>query len=463
MIGGGDRSVRFGLRTVGPAFAIANAALTLATIGALAVGAWYVQRTSALTEASTRRMLAVRELRIDLLEYHRASDLPLDADEPAVARERAYRLRMLRLRLESVGPRTAGAVRAYLRERRRSEARQLPLAEVLRSTRRTIDVALSELRRAELASSREHDAVEARTRGLVRAIDTGAIAVAALLAAGWIAFLVGLRRHVTQPILSLHAVAERIRRGDRERAVERGARETAELAQAFNAMTDALARQRDDGLAFVAGFVHELRNPLAGVKAAAQAIGAEDDASVRAHALEMMEDEMERVGRLTDDVLDTLRVEAGHLDLRRSEVDLAALGVEVVRAYAPRSPRHTLVVDAPATVRAFVDPFRVRQLLHNLVDNAIRYSPEGGRVVLAVEEREGAAELRVSDPGIGLEPADLAELFSPFRRRASTVAAGTGLGLSVVKRIVDAHGGAIRVQSTPGAGSTFCVTLPLAA
>lgn len=455
--------MRFGLRTVGPAFAIANAALTLATIGALAVGAWYVQRTSALTEASTRRMLAVRELRIDLLEYHRASDLLLDADEPAVARERAYRLRMLRLRLESVGPRTAGAVRAYLRERRRSEARLLPLAEVLRSTRRTIDVALSELRRAELASSREHDAVEARTRGLVRAIDTGAIAVAALLAAGWIAFLVGLRRHVTQPILSLHAVAERIRRGDRERAVERGARETAELAQAFNAMTDALARQRDDQLAFVAGFVHELRNPLAGVKAAAQAIGAEDDASVRAHGLEMMKEEMDRVGRLTDDVLDTLRVEAGHLELRRSEVDLAALGVEIVRAYAPRSARHTLVVDAPATVRAFVDPLRVRQLLHNLVDNAIRYSPEGGRVVLAVEEREGAAEVRVSDPGIGLGPADLAELFSPFRRRASTVAAGTGLGLSVVKRIVDAHGGAIRVQSTPGAGSTFCVTLPLAA
>ncbi|MCZ7682657.1 MAG: HAMP domain-containing histidine kinase [Sandaracinaceae bacterium] len=228
-------------------------------------------------------------------------------------------------------------------------------------------------------------------------------------------------------------------------------------------MTDALARQRDDQLAFVAGFVHELRNPLAGVKAAAQLIGAEDAASVRAHALEMMEEEMDRVGRLTDDVLDTLRVEAGHLDLRRSEVDLAALAVEIARTYAPRSARHTLVVDAPAAVRAFVDPLRVRQLLHNLVDNAIRYSPEGGRVVLAVEERDGAAEVRVSDPGIGLGPADLAELFSPFRRRASTVAAGTGLGLSVVKRICDAHGGAIRVESTPGAGSTFCVTLPLAA
>ncbi|MCZ7682656.1 MAG: hypothetical protein M5U28_29215 [Sandaracinaceae bacterium] len=206
--------MRFGLRTVGPAFAIANAALTLATIGALAVGAWYVQRTSALTEASTRRMLAARELRIDLLEYHRASNLLLDAEEPAVARERAYRLRMLRLRLESVE--TADRrrrPRLPLRERRRSEARQLPLAEVLRSTRPSIDVALSALRRAERAGSREHDAVEARTRGLVRAINTGAIVAAVLLAAGWVAFLVGLRRHVTQPILSLHAVAERIRRG----------------------------------------------------------------------------------------------------------------------------------------------------------------------------------------------------------------------------------------------------------
>lgn len=456
------RRLRLGLRTVGPAFAIANAALTLATIGALALGVWYVQRKSAVAEVSTRRMMAAHELHLDLLEYHRASDLLLDEDDPAAARERALRHRALRRRLDSVEPLAAEAVKAYLQERRRAEARHLPLAQVLRRTRQSLELALSELRRVELASSRQHDAVEGGVLQLVRTMEASAILVALLLAAAWAAFLAGLRRHVTQPILALHAVAERIRRGEGGRAVERGARETAELAQAFNAMTDALDQQREDQRAFVAGFVHELKNPLAGVRAAAQAIGEEPDPAVRAHALTMMLEEMDRIGRLTGDVLDTLRVEAGHVELRPAEVDLSALGAEIAREHASRAPRHALELRARAPVLARVDPLRVRQLLHNLVDNAVKYSPDGGRVVISVEERDGAAELRVTDHGIGLAPADLADIFSPFRRRAAGVAAGTGLGLSIVKRIVDAHGGTVRVDSALGAGSTFCVSLPLA-
>jgi signal transduction histidine kinase len=162
------------------------------------------------------------------------------------------------------------------------------------------------------------------------------------------------------------------------------------------------------------------------------------------------------------DLLDTTRLEAGQLEMRFAEADLGALAAGVVEGFQDGSPRHRLVAtlpDAPLPVRC--DPERIEQVIGNLITNAIKYSPEGGTIEVSAAARGDRVELAVRDSGVGIPADELAHVFDPFRRVAATrhVAPGAGLGLFVVRRIVEAHGGTIEVDSAPGAGSTFRIGL----
>jgi signal transduction histidine kinase len=129
------------------------------------------------------------------------------------------------------------------------------------------------------------------------------------------------------------------------------------------------------------------------------------------------------------------------------------------------SPDHRLELDLPQEpIHAAFDPLRIGQVLTNLVSNAIKYSPAGGPVRVSLERADGSAVLAVTDRGLGISPEDRAELFQPFRRGASVQDAipGVGLGLAASRKLVQAHGGTIEVESEPGSGSTFRVILPLA-
>jgi signal transduction histidine kinase len=164
------------------------------------------------------------------------------------------------------------------------------------------------------------------------------------------------------------------------------------------------------------------------------------------------------------DLLDTTRIEAGRLELRLQVADARELVRGVAELFAATSPDHhvrVLVPDAGIPVRC--DPVRVEQVITNLVSNAIKYSPAGGEIDLEAAVVGGRAMVRVTDHGIGLDPQERDRIFEPFHRarRAGDLAPGVGLGLSVVKRIVDAHRGAIEVESEPGRGSTFRVYVPL--
>ena len=216
--------------------------------------------------------------------------------------------------------------------------------------------------------------------------------------------------------------------------------------------------QRD----FLAMVTHELRSPLASLKGFAQLLRRRR--TYDEHAVEVILTQATRLERLIGDLLDVSRIEAGQLELRRAPVNL----VEVVHAAAARAQAltrmHAVRVEAPE--RPLVgrwDRGRLEQVLDNLLSNAIKYSPDGGKIVIAVEDRGGDVRVSVSDQGMGLAPDQLGRLFQRFFRTAQARASGAqglGLGLYISKSLVEAHGGRIWAVSEPGRGSTFTFALP---
>ncbi|HEY0706505.1 MAG TPA: HAMP domain-containing sensor histidine kinase, partial [Polyangia bacterium] len=178
------------------------------------------------------------------------------------------------------------------------------------------------------------------------------------------------------------------------------------------------------------------------------------------HATEMVKRQVGRLNRMIGDLLDAARVEAGELELRLEDHDANTIAHEVCELLRDSSADHELVLQTqPRPVPLKCDPLRLEQVLTNLVSNAIKYSPPGSRVVIAVERRERQVGFRVSDEGIGIAPADLPRVFEPFRRTTASrrTSPGVGLGLSVAKRIVDAHGGQLHIDSKVGVGTTVQV------
>jgi signal transduction histidine kinase len=217
---------------------------------------------------------------------------------------------------------------------------------------------------------------------------------------------------------------------------------------------------------FLSAVVHELQTPLAAAKAQAQLalhqLGARRAQGGTAHALRVITQQIDRLGRLVGDLLDVNRLESGALELNPSEFDLAALASEVRERMQPMAGMHPIEVRAshPATVRG--DRDRIDQVISNLVSNAIRYSPGGGPIEVTVEKSGELAHVAVADHGLGV-PKEAQELiFERYGRAHGPELGGLGLGLAISKGIVEQHGGRIWVVSAgrPGEGSTFHVEFP---
>ena len=180
-------------------------------------------------------------------------------------------------------------------------------------------------------------------------------------------------------------------------------------------------------------------------------------------SLALVDRQIERLARLADDLLDATSIEAGELKLTPRACDLAAVARDVIELYARTSPRHELRLSVPAEpVVVVCDPTRVAQVLENLVTNAIKYSPAGGTVDVTLSAGAEEVVISVADSGLGIEPGMAEAIFEPFRRVSPSkdVVPGVGLGLSICRRIVVAHGGRIDVVSELGQGSRFQVHLP---
>ena len=212
---------------------------------------------------------------------------------------------------------------------------------------------------------------------------------------------------------------------------------------------------------FVADASHELRTPLSVIRANAEFLQQEEPGSEE--AAEILA-ETDRLASLVDALLALARGQGGSADERA--VDLGELVTASASAMLPLAGgrKVTLDVDADPGMQVRGNPDQLRQLVLILVDNALRYTPEGGRVTVDAHRVDGSALVAVSDTGIGIDPEALAHVFERFYRAddARTRAfGGAGLGLSIAEQLVTGHGGRISAESTPGRGSTFTVTLPL--
>ena len=205
---------------------------------------------------------------------------------------------------------------------------------------------------------------------------------------------------------------------------------------------------------------HELRNPVTGIRANAQLMRRRARYSER--AVDAIVAQADRLGRLIDDLLLASQIEADRLELRVADTDLAAEARAA--AEAARAERTSLRAEVPPEpLVVLADQQRLRQVLANLLTNAIKYSPDGSEVVLRVTRADGEARMAVIDHGVGIPPEALPHLFDRFFRAegAAARAQGLGLGLYITRRIVEGHGGTIGVESELGRGSTFTVVLPL--
>jgi two-component system phosphate regulon sensor histidine kinase PhoR len=220
---------------------------------------------------------------------------------------------------------------------------------------------------------------------------------------------------------------------------------------------------------FVANVSHELRTPLSAIKLMLETVlVSDDDAEARTLFLPQIAREVERMIRLVEDLLELARSESGSLLLRREIFDLTDVATSVVNTFAQRSTAAGIELELEAPEEVFVDADRHRltQVALNLVDNALRHTPEGGTVTVEIARESETATLRVRDTGRGIPYLDLPHIFERFYvvdRSRSREHAGTGLGLSIARHLVEAHGGTLTAHSMFGRGATFVCRLPLVA
>jgi signal transduction histidine kinase len=284
-----------------------------------------------------------------------------------------------------------------------------------------------------------------------------------------VAILLGLflTWQLTDPLRKLKAAALGIAGGDLSQRVDiKSKDEIGELGRAFNDMAENLSRAEELRRNMTADIAHELRTPLSVIRANLEAIldgvfppTKENVTSIHKEAV--------LLSRLVDDLQELALAEAGQLRIEPETTDVSSLIERVLTGVAARAKSEGVAVVkdlAPELPPVSVDSQRIGQVLSNLVDNALRYSSEGDTITVRARETADAVRVDVVDQGPGLSPEELALVFERFYRgdRArSRATGGVGLGLAIVRQLVEAHGGKVWAESTEGQGATFSFTLPV--
>lgn len=290
-------------------------------------------------------------------------------------------------------------------------------------------------------------------------------AIACLVA---VVVTLGLSSRIVRPVEQLTAAAWRMERGDLTARVQVHSRdEIGQLAHAFNAMADSMARQEQLRRNMVSDVAHELRTPLTNLRGYLEAVRdglLQPDASL----VDNLYEETMLLSRLVADLQDLAQAEAGQLTLMRQPVSLAAIVERSVAASRPQADAKGLIMRVHVPVdlpQVEADPERIGQVLRNLLHNALAHTPPGGEITVVARARDQGVEVAVRDTGTGIDPEHLPHVFDRFYRvdkSRSRQTGGAGLGLAIVKQLVLAHGGTVGVESKPGQGSTFTFTLPIA-
>jgi len=298
------------------------------------------------------------------------------------------------------------------------------------------------------------------------------------LAIGGLTLVVGLAlsRGMSQPLVNLTAATRAVAAGDLSvRVPIHYHGEVRELAIAFNTMTEELARTDELRRNLTADVAHELRTPLSVIRGKLEGVLDGVYPSTPGHLAPVLE-EIKLLARLVEDLHLLSRAEAGQLPMEKRATDIGALLRDAQVNFGPQAADRgvTLALDLPTELpEVMADRRRIAQVLGNLLTNALRYTPSGGRVTLSAAVSEGTVRVTVTDTGPGIPPKDLPFIFERFWRgekSRSRTGGGAGLGLAIAKHLVQAHGGEIGVESPSteglkmdevGEGATFYFSLPL--
>ena len=294
--------------------------------------------------------------------------------------------------------------------------------------------------------------------------------IAALLAALASAFLA---RRLARPVQQVAAATTRVASGDLEaRVAVQGNDELAELGRSFNTMASALDEARRREGEFLSNVSHELRTPITAIRGYVEALqdGAVHDAAGRDEALRVIGTETTRLERLVADVLDLARVGTKSFRLQVRDADVSAVLRDAASAHRTEAATRgvSITVDVPDRLPCRTDPDRARQIVTNLLENAVRVTPDGGTVRLSGSTSPGWVLIDVADPGPGIAAEHLPHIFErSYLRNVSGggatpagLSAGSGLGLAIVRELAHALGGRADVASEPGRGTTFRISLP---
>lgn len=296
-----------------------------------------------------------------------------------------------------------------------------------------------------------------------------AVAFASIIVALFSAILISSR--IARPLWAVSKAAQQVAEGEwaarasmNKRAM-RGNSETARLVRNFNTMADSLERLEVERTASIAAIAHELRTPLTVLRGRLEAIR---DGVLELDSAEsiLLVQQVELLSRLVNDLRTLSLAEAGKLSMHLETIDLAALTRSIVSSFEARAGEKSvrLEVAAPDFLEVKLDPNRYHQVLGNLLENALRHTPEDGFVRVNLEARELSAELTVRDSGVGIPSDAIEQIFERFYRVDSSrnrASGGSGLGLAIVRAVVEAHGGIILARNAQGGGAEFRVSLPL--
>jgi signal transduction histidine kinase len=326
----------------------------------------------------------------------------------------------------------------------------------------------------DLAKSHKQSA-DSKSRHAIELGVAGAIASTILI----LLFGLYLSRSIARPVREAADGASLLAAGDLSlRLSERGPGEVGELTRSFNEMAGRLGETRHEleeqnaqlreserlKSDLVNTVSHELRTPLSGVLGFTKLLlTREFDSETRRHYLGIIDAQARRLAELIDDFLDMRRIEEGRFERAKELVDMVTLLREEAQLYSQQSPKHQLAVEVgPRPLPVMGNPDRLRQVIGNLISNAIKYSPQGGIIEISAEAENGSVRVEVRDEGMGIPPSQQPQIFTKFFRgdAAASGITGTGLGLAVSRDIVESHGGRIGFTSAEGEGTTFFVELP---
>jgi len=278
-----------------------------------------------------------------------------------------------------------------------------------------------------------------------------------------------ITRVITRPVAALSAGIEHMGKGDYQHRVHvKGRGEMAQLAEAFNQMSEQIRSLDEARNQFVSNASHELKTPLATIKILVESMIYEDSMpdELRSEFLEDINKEIDRLSSVVGDLLTLVHIDSHKLRLRREMMVFADTVRESANRLAPLAKKRgqTLDVMIGDSCEMFADPGKLGQVCYNIIENAIKYTPDGGKITVKLKKSGRDAVLEISDTGVGIPPEDQPHVFDRFYRvdkARSRDTGGTGLGLSIVQQIIRLHAGSIQVFSEVGKGTTFIVRLPV--